>query len=528
MYSEDMWKEYMLEYLRIKNFGLLESVEMEFDKGLNVITGESGSGKSFIIKSILFLLGYKLPTSLIRSGSEYACVEALFIRNDEEIIIRREISRSSGRSRFFINDILSSQESIKAIREDLIFYTSQHDQHKLLQPVFHTALLDSFLNNEDLLAKRDTILQELRICRKYQEDLEKKYISLAERRELLEFQQSEIARVRPSVEEEEKLQKQREEYKKMQSSMNALHEAQSIFHGTEEGGIKDRLYALLRALEKIASSHGEYTQIVEDIEEVLLRLTVVEEHISKPLFSISCDDIESIEARLFEFSKLKRSLHRSIEEICLFESEISENLSFLDSCELEMRHLKKEEERYKEELQELLSHLTRVRYDGASILAKKIEEALLPLGFSQGAKIIFSFSPQQIWDDCFEDKACIMFCPNIGHPAMPLDAIASGGELSRFLLAVSDIMSHSSSQSLIFDEVDTGVGGTTLAKVAERLRALSKDRQLIVITHWSAVAQYANTHFLVNKEVDNNMTTTTVIHLDSEGRLQELSRMKGE
>ena len=526
--QESYKKESMLEYLRIKNFGLLESVEMEFDTGLNVITGESGSGKSFIIKAILFLLAHKFPSSIVRNGAEYASVEALFIHKNEEVIIRRELSASSGRSRFFINDVLSSQETIKGIREELILYTSQHAQHKLLQPAFHTGLLDSFLDNGELLIKRDTILQELRICRKKQEELEKKYIALAERRELLEFQQSEIARVNPSVEEEEMLEQQREEYRRVQSSIDAIHEAQTLIAGGDDTSLYDRLYSLVRILEKVSSSHAEYVEVVESLQVILEQLKGIESSIMKPLFSIPSVDIESIEGRLFELAKLKRSLHRSIEEICLFEHEISENLSFLDSCELEMKYLKKEEEKYKEELQEVIATLAVRRYDGASILAKKIEGALLPLGFSKGCTVVFSFTPQEIWEDCFEDKAHIEFCPNVGHTAMPLESIASGGELSRFLLAISSIISHSSSQSLLFDEVDTGVGGATLKKVAEQLYALSQERQLIVITHWSVVAQYAKNHFLVEKEVHNNMTTTTVTSLPKEAREQELIRMKGE
>lgn len=518
----------MLEYLRIKNFGLLENVEIEFDRGLNIITGESGSGKSFIIKAILFLLAYKFSSSIIRTGSDCASVEALFIHENEEIILRREMSASSGRSRFFINDVLSSQESIKRIREDLILYTSQHAQHKLLQPAFHTALLDSFLDNKELLIKRDNILQELRICRKKQEELEAKYKVLAERRELLEFQQNEIIRVNPSVEEEERLEQEREEYKRIQVSIDAMNEAQALFSGENEGSLKERMYSLLRAIERIASSHTEYAEIVESIEEIIVGLRTVEESIMKPLFSIPSTDIEAIEERLFEFAKLKRSLHRSIEEICLFEHEIAENLSFLDSCELEMKYLQKEEEKYKEELQEILTQLASKRYDGASLLSKKIEEALLPLGFSQGCSIMFSFSPQEIWEGCFEDKARIAFCPNVGHSAMPLDAIASGGELSRFLLAVSSILSQSSSQTLIFDEVDTGIGGATLTQVAEQLHLLSQQHQLIVITHWSTVAQHAHAHFLVEKSIHDNMTTTRVKSLQGKEREKECSRMKGE
>lgn len=518
----------MLEYLRIKNFALLENVEMEFDKSFNVLTGESGSGKSFVIKAILFLLGNKVSSSIVRTGAESASVEGLFVNEQEEIILRREISGSSGRSRFFINDVLSSQESIKEIREDLLLYTSQHAQHKLLQPAFHTSLLDSFLCNEELLVKRDALLQELRICKKNQESLEEKYKALAERKELLEFQQREIQQIRPSVEEEEELESQREEYKNAKTTIESITQARDILCGTEGISLQDMLYELQKALQKIALTREEYKEDIAILEGIIPQLDGIGKKMEAPSMSVSSEEIERIESRLFEFSKLKRMLNRSIAEICDFEKEIAENLSFLDSCELEMKHLKKEELKRIKELQEITGTLTTKRHNGASILSKAIEQVLIPLGFTKECKVIFSFVSQEIWTHCFEDKARITFCPNVGHPAMPLDAIASGGELSRFLLAISSIMAGKSSQSIIFDEVDTGIGGHTLQKVAEQLYSLSKERQLIVITHWSNVAEHAKNHFLVEKVVQEGIATTQVRHLNKEERVKELQRMKGE
>lgn len=525
----------MLEYLRIRDLALIEDMELEFVPGLNVLSGETGAGKSFILKAIGFLTGDKLTTDLVRPGKEKAVAEAFFAAPDgTERILRRELSAETGRSRIFEGDKLISQDVVRDMRPSLIVHTSQHGQQQLLQPAFQAEVLDDFMNRPDLLAERDRITVLLRGVAARREKLQAKAGMLAEKREILEFQQQEIDKVDPRPGEEEALEIERSEAKNAATVREGVEEALAVLRGDGDGwGVLDGLTQLEKALKTLSAEDESFSPDLASLSELYTGLADLDARLRRMgARTRGQADTEHIEARLFAIANLKRKLRRSFDEILSLRDEISENISFLDSCELDLKQLSKEEIGLCDELAALLALLNPARKEAAEKLAAALEEELRFLGFSEHVKVEFAFTPAQLYpgrSDCVEERARILWRPNPGQAAQPLDKIASGGELSRFLLAVVSLTSRRSTEqpTLIFDEVDSGVGGLTLGRVAERLAHLAERRQLLLITHWPQLAVKAKRHFQVRKEVRGNDTFTLCERLDDAGRHNELARMAG-
>ncbi|WP_353120045.1 AAA family ATPase [Nitratidesulfovibrio sp.] len=536
----------MLEYLRIRDLALIEDMELDFAPGLNALTGETGAGKSFILKALNFLIGDRLTADMVRPGKEKAHVEALFALADGDMVLRRELTADTGRSRLFINDRLSSQDAVRDMRASLVVHTSQHGQQKLLQPAFQARLLDEFLNRPDLLAARDEGLKELRDVAARREELATRARTLEDRRDVLEFQQREIDKVAPEAGEEDRLEERRRALRDVASAQQAQERALAVLRGEDGPGVAEALGLLERALDGLARLHASaagdapdssgdasgwsgdvatisaFRQGLADLERRLRRRPA-------PAASDGDDDmdVESIEKRLYELAQLKRKLRRTLDEIVDLRREIEENLSFLDACRLDLRTLEREEEALKERLCAVLAELNPARHEAAARLAQALEGELAGLGFSEHVRVAFDFTPHEPWPGCVEDRARLMWVPNPGQPPQPLDRIASGGELSRFLLAVVGLMARDETATLIFDEVDSGVGGLTLNRVSDRLAALAGRRQVILITHWPQLAARAGRHFQVSKEVADNATFTLCRRLDGEDIRKELARMAG-
>ena len=525
----------MLEYLRIRDLALIEDMELEFASGLNVLTGETGAGKSFILKAIGFLTGDRLTADLVRPGKEKAVAEAFFALPDGgELVLRRELSAETGRSRMFSGDKLMSQDSVRDLRSSLILHTSQHGQQQLLQPAFQAAVLDDFMNRPELLAERDALAASMRAIAAKREELNAKATHLAEKREILEFQQQEIDKVNPLPGEEETLEAQRQEAKSAESIHEGVEEALALLRGDGDGwGLLDGLTQLEKALRILSHADETFTPDLAAVQELHTGLADLDGRLRRMgTVQTAARDTERIEARLFALAQLKRKLRRSLEEILDLRDDIAENISFLDSCELDKKRLAKEEAAVCDTLAALLAALNPARREAAAKLAVALEEELRYLGFSEHVKVEFAFTPHPLHptrDDCVEEKARILWRPNPGQPAQPLDKIASGGELSRFLLAVVSLMSQRSQEqpTLIFDEVDSGVGGLTLGRLADRINHLALRRQILLITHWPQLAAKAERHFQVHKEVRGNDTFTLCERLDQEKRREELSRMAG-
>ncbi|MDL2216731.1 AAA family ATPase [Desulfovibrio sp. OttesenSCG-928-M14] len=526
----------MLELLRIHNLALIEDIAMEFAPGMNVLTGETGAGKSFILKALNFLTGEKLGADLVRPGKEKAVVEALFRPEngtDEDIILRRELYADTGRSRIYLNDRLCSQESVRELRPGLILHTSQHGQQKLLQPAFQAAILDDFLNRPDLLEKKERLLKAMHAVALSIKNLEQSRLALEDKRDVLEYQQAEIARVAPQPGEEEALEVKRALARNQATGADQANAALASLHGGESGGLFACLAVLEKSTHSLSALLDNYTPHAQKLTDIRAQLSDLEADLRKTLRTAGEEaDIEAVEERLYSLAQLKRKLKRPLESILNLRKEIEENLDFLDNCAIERKELEQEEEALCLELAALLADLNPARQKAAATLSTALQEELKSLGFSEHVRVLFDFTPLPLHPqrpDLVEMRARLFWQPNPGQPPQPLDRIASGGELSRFLLAVVSLMSKNASErpTLIFDEVDSGVGGLTLNRVADSLAALAVSRQMLLITHWPQLAARAGRHFVVRKEIRDNETYTLCAQLNAADIAGELDRMAG-
>lgn len=517
----------MLEYLRIRNLALIEDAELDFAPGMNVLTGETGAGKSFILKALGFLLGDRLGADMVRQGAEKAQVEAQFQMDGREIVIRRSLLAESGRSRLYVDDALRSQECVRSLREQLLAHASQHGQQQLLQPAFQARLMESTLKDPDLLRRRDELLEQLRSVEARRKELRAREAHLLERRDILEMQQQEIDRVAPEAGEEERLEEQRAIVRAAEQTREQYELALGLLHGEEEPGLLDMLGRLERCLHQMARTDDSVSEDADAVTALRQQLSHLSGRLRRPPLPEDMPDVEQMEERLYALAQLKRKLHRSLDEILELREEIHENISFLDACALDITLLDKEEKQLATQLQEVLSALLPQRREAAADFARQLEEELRQLGFSEQVRVIPDFMPQEVWPGLMDEKVRILWAPNPGQAPQPLDRIASGGELSRFLLALMSVRPKAESATYIFDEVDAGVGGLTLNKLAEKLENLAKQRQMLVITHWPQLAARAQKHFQISKTIRDNATFTTCVPLDARQRHAELVRMAG-
>ena len=517
----------MLEYLRIRNLALIEDAELDFAPGMNVLTGETGAGKSFILKALGFLLGDRLGADMVRQGAEKAQVEAQFQMDGREIVIRRSLLAESGRSRLYVDDALRSQECVRSLREQLLAHASQHGQQQLLQPAFQARLMESTLKDPDLLRRRDELLEQLRSVEARRKELRAREAHLLERRDILEMQQQEIDRVAPEAGEEERLEEQRAIVRAAEQTREQYELALVLLHGEEEPGLLDMLGRLERCLHQMARTDDSVSEDADAVTALRQQLSHLSGRLRRPPLPEDMPDVEQMEERLYALAQLKRKLHRSLDEILELREEIRENISFLDACALDITLLDKEEKQLATQLQEVLSALLPQRREAAADFARQLEEELRQLGFSEQVRVIPDFMPQEVWPGLMDEKVRILWAPNPGQAPQPLDRIASGGELSRFLLALMSVRPKAESATYIFDEVDAGVGGLTLNKLAEKLENLAKQRQMLVITHWPQLAARAQKHFQISKTIRDNATFTTCVPLDARQRHAELVRMAG-
>lgn len=516
----------MLELLRIRNLALIQDLELEFSEGLNVLTGESGVGKSFILRALDFILGEKLKADMVRPGGKKAQVEAVFSLSDGEYILRRELLSDKGRSRAYINDSLASQDKIRDLRSRLILHTSQHGQQRLLNPSFHTNILDSLIPAE-LLQKKDHLLSQLRQLSKKKHDIDNKVQDLERQREFLEYQQNEIQKVAPGEDEENELEAKKSTLQMQTKTQDYVQHGLDLLHGSE-GMLINKILELQKVVSNLAGlddKFSEYASGIEDFGYFLQELDDLIRH--QPLPQDGEQELEEVQYRLWQLSQLQRKLNRSLPEILNLQKEIDSNLNFLDTCNLDRQQLDRQEETLVKELNQILNSINQSREEAAVKLSREFESELQNLGFSTDIEVSFDLESVEIFPELYEKRARLLWVPNPGQPPQPLDQIASGGELSRFLLALVGLMSQNSLPSLLFDEVDSGIGGMILGQVGQRIRELANRQQVILISHWPQLACLADRHFQVRKEVEGQKTFTRCSLLEQEQIVEELTRMAG-
>lgn len=537
----------MLAELHIKNFALIDSVDLEFFEGLNILTGETGAGKSILIDSVNFILGEKQSKEIIRTGQNSAYAEAVFFLNrneeiekllvqtgievDENLIISREIN-TNGRSISRINGRTVTINTLKQLSAFLIDIHGQHEHQSLLDEGFHIKILDSFCGDNFKEIKNE-YLSNYHKLRKIDKDLEDLQVDEQQKLrqiDLYRFQIQEIDDANIKFEEEIELRTKRDILLNSEKIFNALNASYKNLYENEEMmsaydalGVSISLFDNIEKFDvKLKSYNIELNEIYYKLEALIENIRTYRENIE-----FNEEELSEIEFRLDLINKLKRKYGDSIEEILNYRNKISKDLENIEKSDQTIELLKEERINIFNKLTLLSGQITSIRRNTSEKLKMLIEEELKYLGM---IKTIFKIDVQILenFNENGKNKVSFNISTNPGEPLKPLVKVASGGEMSRIMLAIKTVIADVDSiPTLIFDEIDTGISGRTAQAVAEKMSTISHKHQLFCVTHLPQIAAMADSHFKIQKIVSGDKTTTLVNKLAEIEQSEELARMLG-
>lgn len=546
----------MLDYLRIRNYALIDDLKINFSKGFNVLTGETGAGKSIIIGALNIILGEKASTELIRTGEQKSIIEAVFdisennlvflildnsgidYEKSEPLILRREIT-IDGKNKNYINSTPITLSKLKELGDILVDIHGQHEHQSILKVNIHIELIDNFgkLNKER---------ENLKV-------FFKKYIDLQNRLEKLQMNEQEKVRLvdilKFSINEIEKSELKIGEDIELEKEFMILNNQEKIFQALENsfGTLYDNEEAVYSKLGEITNELSEIEKFDKNIVDIkqkvedsyyMIEDAVAEIRDYKNNFSFSPDRLEFINERLELIAKLKKKYGGNVEEIITYKEKCIKDLNAIEQSDEEIEKTKQQIQSIESKLNELSINLSGRRRVVAKLFEEKIIEQLQDLDMKKSDfKVDISYTEDKdgivkiegrsykLKEDGI-DNIEFLIAPNVGEPLKPLRKIASGGEISRIMLALKTVLNEVDNVStLIFDEIDVGIGGKTADVVGNKFSFLSKNKQIISITHEAQIARYADKHFFIAKEVDNNRTFTKVHELTDNGRVYEIARM---
>lgn len=540
----------MLEHLHIRNVALIKESEISFGDGLNILTGETGAGKSMIIDSLQFALGGRAGKDFLRHGEKQAAVEALFSvqsqalteklaengitpEEDGTLLITRTLSEA-GKSVCRINGSTVTVGMLKEIAEDMIDIYGQHEHQSLLNPVKHIRLLDRFCG-----AGFGEAMEEYKNSRQRLKDLEKQLAILIgdesqreQRMDMLLFQKEEIEAAELQEGEEDALLEQKKRLSSMERLIRLTGESVTFLYDGDDRApsacdqLGDALAKLREAAEydaalsPLADALADGYAAVEDCARELKREAEKQE--ADP------EELERIEERLQLFYKLKRKYGGSIEAVLEFYEKAVQELEFLSNSSEKAAELSAKKAEEEKRLSALAETLTARRRATAEQVEEQIETALHDMEMKH-ARFHIQIEEKADWGADGKDKVEFLISANAGEPLKPLAKIASGGEMSRVMLALKTVLVDADEiGTFIFDEIDTGVSGRTARRVGEKMRFLGGKRQLLCITHLPQIAAMADNHFLIEKESDAGETVTRVTALDEEGAVREVARLMND
>ena len=540
----------MLEHLHIRNVALIKESEISFGDGLNILTGETGAGKSMIIDSLQFALGGRAGKDFLRHGEKQAAVEALFSvqsqalteklaengivpEEDGTLLITRTLSEA-GKSVCRINGSTVTVGMLKEIAEDMIDIYGQHEHQSLLNPVKHIRLLDRFCG-----AGFGEAMEEYKNSRQRLKELEKQLTILIgdesqreQRMDMLLFQKEEIEAAELREGEEDTLLEQKKRLSSMERLIRLTGESITLLYDGDDRApsacdqLGDALAKLQEAAEydaalsPLADALADGYAAVEDCARELKRQAEKQE--TDP------EELERIEERLQLFYKLKRKYGGSIEAVLEFYEKAVQELEFLSNSSEKAAELSAKKAEEEKRLSALAETLTARRRATAEQVEEQIETALHDMEMKH-ARFHIQIEEKADWGADGKDKVEFLISANAGEPLKPLAKIASGGEMSRVMLALKTVLVDADEiGTFIFDEIDTGVSGRTARRVGEKMRFLGGKRQLLCITHLPQIAAMADNHFLIEKESDAGETVTRVTALDEEGAVREVARLMND
>ncbi|AOY77076.1 DNA repair protein RecN [Clostridium formicaceticum] len=545
----------MLLELEVKDFALIDKLNLHFDSGLNILTGETGAGKSIIIDAVNMAIGERADRDFVRSGSKKSMIQAVFSTKDvtglnsileeygidweeeQTLIVTREI-HVNGRSVSRVNGIIVNQGVLKRITEKLIDIHGQHQHQSLLNSDFHIDVLDAYGGK-----KIQDLLKLLAEKYKKYASLQKKLNSFCydemerERKiDLLKFQIEEIDGAKLKIGEEEVLLQQKNllsNSEKIYTTLATIYE--DFYDSTMQPSVLDHISRSVKSLQNLSLLDDDLNHYYTTLEDIQYRLQdmVMEVRNYKDGIDFHPETLQEIEKRLDILNNLKRKYGASIEEILDYKEKIQQELDDYTYSEEKIEEIKKEIQKEQKELQDLSLEISSLRNKAAKSFEDELIDILQSLNMK---KVSFSIKITQPTDPDGEyritakglDKVEFMLSSNAGEPLKPLSKVASGGEMSRVMLALKTILAHVDGiPTLIFDEIDSGISGLTAQTVGEKLYHISKNRQVICITHLPQIAAMADTHFLIEKETEDNTTKTHINKLDQKTRLYELGRLLG-
>jgi DNA repair protein RecN (Recombination protein N) len=534
----------VLSLLRIRNLALVEELEWQIERGFVAVTGETGAGKSIIIGALQLLLGERADKSLIRTGEDLCTVEAVFSGNDlqklnprlveagiepceNDLIIKRSFSAPGG-TRQFINGSPTTLSILKNLGDDLVDLHGPHDHQSLLSPETQLSLLDSFARAEDQLEEYRKHYRQLQALVAEHAALNTAETAREQELDLLRHQVSEIKSANLVADEEEDIEKR---YKLASNSKRLIELASAIANKLSEAddSVLSQLaetQRLVRELEKIDSSIAQLSSAhaasVVELSEISRALSAYAEKLD-----LDPQQLASLEQRVSLFETLKRKYGGSIAEVIAFGERAAERMRKIEGRDVELERLAKEIENVRVQMNRVGDALRKLRRKAAPKLSENIRRNLRDLGFRQSefeAKLSVLDEPRPSGFDAVE----LLFSPNPGEPLKPLRAIASSGEISRLMLAIkSALAAHDAIPLLVFDEIDTNVGGEIAHAVGAKMQTLARDHQVVCITHLPQVAATASSHFVVTKDVTRGRTFSNLREVTGKGRQEEIARMLG-
>jgi DNA repair protein RecN (Recombination protein N) len=534
----------VLTLLRIKNLALVEELEWEIAPGFTAVTGETGAGKSIIIGALQLLLGERADKSLIRTGADSCTVEAIWTGNDlqklnpqlieagtepceDDLIIKRSFSATGG-TRQFINGSPTTLSILKNLGDDLVDLHGPHAHQSLLSPEKQLGLLDSFARAEEQLDEYGKNYRQLQTLLAEHAALDTAETAREQELDLLRHQINEITAANLVAGEEEEIEKR---YRLASNSKRLIELASAVANKLSEAddSVLSQLaetQRLLRELERIDSSIGQFSSAhaasVVELSEIARALSGYAEKLD-----LDPEQLAALEQRVSLFETLKRKYGGSIPDVIAFGERAAERMRKIEGRDVELERLAKEIENVRAQMNRAGEALQKLRIKAAPKLSETIRRNLRDLGFRQSefeAKLDAVDEPRTNGFDAVE----LLFSPNPGEPLKPLRANASSGEISRLMLAIkSALAAHDAIPLLVFDEIDTNVGGEIAHAVGAKMQTLGRDHQVICITHLPQVAGTASSHFVVTKEVVRGRTYSQLREISGKSRQEEIARMLG-
>ena len=531
----------MLSLLHIENIAVIEQADISFDKGFNVLTGETGAGKSIVIDAISAILGQRAYRDMIRTGANKASVRAVFTRvpmlswfaengveYDEETVIQRDIFMD-GKNVCRVNGALVTVAILHKLGVQLINIHGQHDSATLFDEENHLRFLDAFADNGDLRADYQEKFAAVSTLRREIDRMTMDEGEKLRRMETLKYQVAEIEKADLKSGEDEELEQRRKLLQNSEKLSQGLEEAaEALLGGDENDGAAALLAQAAYSLSRIARYSDDYTAFQERLTDLKYQVQDIADEVRDSLDELcySADELERIESRLDVIHRLRRKYGADCHEILAYLDKAQKELDEIEFADDRVEQLKKKLAKQEKEAWDAALLLRKNRQEQGKILADKILSELAQLDM-----------PRVQFQCCFRetelgaegaDGVAFYLSANAGEDLKPLSKVASGGELARIMLSMKNVLAEKDAvDTLIFDEVDTGVSGRAAQRIAEKLRSLAKHKQVLCVTHLPQLAALADTHMLIAKSERDGRTFTTVTPLDKQGRVNELARIIG-